>query len=193
MTHYRRFTLAAVVLLVTVGATTASGQISLNYSLSDQSQIGPIRRTLNSQTPAYSLTRNGVIESGNPTLRAYSAREFDGTVITSVLGGIAGGVVGIGAAMAIIPLSGAEGWDQLGVFALGFLVLEPLGIGIGAHLGNGARGNVGKAIGASYGMMLLGGIATYAVTSVTEEAPIGIIVPILQIGGAVAAERNSMR
>lgn len=193
MTNYGRFTLIAVVLLVTVGTTTASGQISLIYSLSDYLQIGPIRQTLNSQAPAYSLVSTRIIESVNPTPRANSDRKFDGKMITSVLGGVVGGIVGIAAAVAIVPLSGTEGWDQLGAFALGFLVLEPLGIGIGAHLGNGSRGDLGKAIGASYGMMLLGGLASYAIMSISDEVPIGIIIPFLQIGGAVAAERRSMR
>jgi hypothetical protein len=192
MTHSGRSILAAVVLLVTFGVTSASGQNSLKYSLSDHMQIGPITQALYSPTPAHLLIQTGVIELNKQSSRIDSTRGFDGTIITSALGGVVGGVAGIAAALAIVPLSGAEGWDQLGVFGLGFLVFEPLGIGIGAHLGNGARGNLGAAIGSSYGMLLLGGLASMAITSVTE-VPIGIIIPILQVGGAVYAERNTTK
>lgn len=193
MTHSGRSFLSAVVLLVTFGVTSASGQNSLKYSLSDHTQIGPITQALYSPTPAHLLIQiqTGVIELNKQSSRIDSTRGFDGTIITSVLGGVVGGVAGIAAALAIVPLSGAEGWDQLGVFGLGFLVFEPLGIGIGAHLGNGARGNLGATIGSSYGMLLLGGLASMAIVSATE-VPIGIIIPILQVGGAVYIERNAM-
>lgn len=194
MTHSGRYIPAAVVLLVTFGVTSALGQNSLKYSLSDHMQIGPIRQALYSPTPAHLLIQiqTGVIELNKQSSRIDSTRGFDGTIITSVLGGVVGGVAGIAAALALVPLSGAEGWDQLGVFGLGFLVFEPLGIGIGAHLGNGARGNLGAAIGSSYGMLLLGGLASMAIASATE-VPIGIIIPILQVGGAVYVERNTMK
>lgn len=192
MTRTGKYTLAVVVLLVTFGISTASGQSNMGYSLSDHSQIGPIRQALNSPTPAYQLIRTGVITSHRPASQIDTSKAFDGTIVTSALGGVLGGLAGIAASVfVVLPLSGAEGWDQLGVLGLSFLILEPLGVGIGAHLGNGARGNLGAAIGSSYGMLLLGVLAASAISS-DDGGSIGIIIPILQIGGAVAAERSSM-
>jgi len=191
MTHSGRSVLIAVVLLVTFGVSAASGQSSLGSSLFDRSQLGPIRQALNSPTPAHLQLLTGAISSDRSSSRIGTAGAFDGTIITSVLGGVVGGAVGIVSAIAVVQLSGAEGWDQLGVFGLSFLVLEPLGVGIGAHLGNRARGNLGATIGSSYGILLLGGLAASAMSS-EDWGAAGIIIPILQIGGAVAAERSSM-
>jgi hypothetical protein len=109
-----------------------------------------------------------------------------GAILGGALGFIAGGMSGA----ALVGDNCGGDWCGLEAAFTGALVGEVLGIGLGAHLGNGWRGSALPALAASGGVLgaalILGGLG-----GLTEgSAP---FVPILQIAGAVIAETQVAR
>jgi len=110
-------------------------------------------------------------------------------------GGLVGGAVGAGVgALAGYYLSGGSticGDDACGLLGgvLGFLIGEPIGMGLGAHVANAGRGigalDVLGAAGTGY---LLGLVAAQA----RSPALLGVAV-LVQVGATVAIERSTGR
>jgi hypothetical protein len=63
---------------------------------------------------------------------------------------------------------------------------EAVGIALGAHVGNGGRGNAVAPLIASIGALFLGRVLAHAADFPTEDAV--LIIPMVQIAAAVAAE-----
>jgi len=117
-----------------------------------------------------------------------------GSIAGSVLGAGLGLVAGVAGAAVLASASGGDLWDQLAVAGISVLILEPIGVGVGAHLGNGGHGRVGSAIGASYASLLIGALVLNNLASDEGAGPMLSFTLIgLQIGSAVAAERGSAR
>lgn len=114
----------------------------------------------------------------------------------AVFGALAGGVLGafFGSYSGYYLTGGGRicGDDPCGLVGglYGFLLGEFVGIGLGAHLGHGRRGQASAAIGGSFAALLLAGM----LGSVIEAGDAWIVlVPAAQITAAVAAEVASSR
>jgi hypothetical protein len=117
-------------------------------------------------------------------------------VVQSTVGAVLGGVVGFYAlGLTGYYLSGGGdvcGDDDCGLLGglLGAVLGESVGIGLGAHVANGGRGDALSAIAASFGVLLLSGMVAQYVKP-GEDAV--YLVPILQVAGAVWAEVATAR
>lgn len=113
-------------------------------------------------------------------------------VLGALVGGAAGVLVGWYGGFHLTGGSRICGDDPCGFVGglYGVLLGEFVGIGLGAHLGHGRRGQAGAAIGASFAALLLSGM----LTSVIDAGDAWIVlVPAAQITAAVAAELASSR
>jgi hypothetical protein len=113
-------------------------------------------------------------------------------VLGAVIGGVVGGATGILVGMAVWdasrpPWSGECHWLACGY--LGGMPLawfgEAVGLGIGAHLGNGRRGNVIAPLAASLVVLAAVGIAGDNGRLAERDQ---WVIPVLQIIAAVVAE-----
>lgn len=104
-----------------------------------------------------------------------------GSFVGSLLGVAIGGAVGAGAAYLMDP----DGSDDIELpLVLGPLIGGSLGGGFGAHLGNGASGNVGLASLAALGVGTVALIANGPSTSTELVLQVGL--PMAFAAGAVA-------
>lgn len=110
-----------------------------------------------------------------------------GAVLGAAVGGLAGLIL-LGHAGYYLGGGGEVCGDDPCGFAgaiFGMLLGEAVGVGLGAHLGNGRRGNALAPVGASLGVLLVAGFFG-------DQVPEGsvLFVPILQIAAAVVAETS---
>jgi hypothetical protein len=117
-------------------------------------------------------------------------------IARSTLGAALGGVAGfyaLGYAGYLLGGGGDICGDDACGFAgglLGAVLGEAIGIGLGAHVVNGGRGDALSAIGASLGVLLLSGMVAQYVHP-GEDAV--YLVPVLQVAAAVWAEVKTAR
>jgi hypothetical protein len=106
---------------------------------------------------------------------------------SAALGAIVGGGLGLVAGVAASSVFGqsCEELECLGVAILGGAVGSALGIGIGAHVGNGRRGNALATVGASLGVLL---VAAAVGSAGDMPGELLLAVPLGQIVAAVVTE-----
>jgi hypothetical protein len=113
-----------------------------------------------------------------------------GLALAGTLAGIGGLVAGGYIGMAIERSGGCSGdWCGFGGALLGGAVGMTIAIPAGVHMANGSRGDFGQAAAAS-GLALAGGIL---VSAMMQDATPILFVPIMQVVGAIAAERRASR
>ncbi len=191
MTKRTGFITLVVPLVLAVTSPTISAQTGSDHLPPGHPRIGPLRQALHTpdSTAAWLGQFAGRAEQGES-----GVTEQQGSAVGSVLGAGLGMAAGTAGALLIASASGGDFFDQLAVAGLSLLILEPVGVGVGAHLGNGGHGRAGSAIGASFASFLLGNLALSAVAGDEEISPVfSFAVLGLQIGSAVTAERRSAR
>jgi hypothetical protein len=118
-----------------------------------------------------------------------------GALVFGTAGFLGGALVGyrIGRAASDSSCDLFCGWSAM---LVGAILGESLGVGAGAHLGDGHRGNLAADLGVS----LLGGAVgtvllslTSGCTNCTGNTIIAVSVPIVQIGAAIAMDRATAR
>lgn len=190
MKQSRTVILAAAVLIVICGLSPISAQNRPGFTLAGQTEIGPIRQALNAPSTFQFSSRAGFSDPMDQAPHRDTAGASDDRIVSSILLSALGGVAGtVGAIVYTTELSGAKGWDSIGAFMVSFLVLEPLGVAVGAHVGNKSRGRLGQTILSSYGSLVLGSLVVSVLAS--DSGGAGILVPIIQIGGTVATEHST--
>lgn len=112
-----------------------------------------------------------------------------GSVTGSVLGATLGMAAGIGSGLLIDSIFVDD--DTSGGC---MIVLEIVGVGVGAHLGNGGHGRLGWDIGASFASLLLGTLTLSVLAGDNQMSPVFVYAVLgLQIASAVVVERSSAR
>jgi hypothetical protein len=111
------------------------------------------------------------------------------TVVGATVGATAGWFLGfLGGAVAGGNCQGD--YCVLGYMAMGALVGETLGTGLGAHLGNGGRGHPLASVAA---VSALTGLAALLFYENTDPAQLSIFLPLVQLPVAVLVESLSGR
>lgn len=130
-----------------------------------------------------------------PVVHADSGRgpgNVAGAALGATLGMVAGGVVGLAAAWDLCPPDSGGLCDPSGYLGgvLAGWMGAAVGIGVGAHLGNGRRGNVIAPLAASLAVLVAGGIVGDN-GRLSERSQ--FVIPVAQIVAAVAAEITTGR
>ncbi|GEM_PF-2958153 len=151
--------------------------------------IGSLTRALYTPDSTIEKYADLLQQSGNRVSPIRTDEAGQGSVVGSVLGATLGMVSGIGSGLLIDTVLSDD--DTSGGCVI---VLEIVGVGVGAHLGNGRHGRVGLDIGASFASLLLG---TLTVSLLAGDRHISPVLPCavlgLQIASAVVVERSSAR
>jgi len=114
-----------------------------------------------------------------------------GAVFGGILGGVVGGGVGVGLAVALASESGCYEADCLG-YLLVPLLLEPVGMALGTHLGNQRRGSFSLDVLLSF--LTLGvGFGIDANSDSGAGGPGLALVAVLQLTAVVITERATGR
>ena len=178
--------LVSVVLLLTTVSPAYSQNLAYSL-LGHERQIGPLEQCLYSyQWSSFQRTAVGPWAAQSDT-----SMQEQPSIVWPVVGGVIGGVGCIGiAALIAYSTFRTEGWfisEADEAFIIGALILEPIGVGIGVHLGNGCKGKLGYVTGVSY----LVGLTGVGLSIATKEKGSTLIIAteILQLLSAVAVER----
>ncbi len=91
---------------------------------------------------------------GTPSVSPESGHASTGRL---VLGAVIGGALAGGTGAALFTISDPDGGLAIVGTAMGFTLLEPIGVGVGTHVANRARGSLGLDLLVAAGTLVLGG------------------------------------
>lgn len=110
---------------------------------------------------------------------------YDASPLAAAAGALVGGVVGSYAG--VLTGNSSDCYEFCSEVVFGFLAGEMLGVGLGAHLFNGGRGNGLLTIGTSVGVGLAGILATGA----ADSGPVLLVSAVAQVALVTAIQVRS--
>jgi hypothetical protein len=125
-----------------------------------------------------------------------ASKQQQGSIIWPIGGGILGGAIGFfgggfaGAYIEIGATPGSSEWEGLAGFIIGAAIGEAVLMPLGVHLGNGRRGNFGRALLTSVAMV---GASCAAAAAYPPFIVVVALTPIWQLPTCVRIERSTGR